>query len=91
MQLRLQVGAGVLYVSGNLRHDAETRVTDRTDFCFDRLRYLGGAVCDNKAVRRDLLDELVWREMINLLDNPSLIQEERDRRLSATRDANPTK
>jgi site-specific DNA recombinase len=39
----------------------------------------------------DLLDELVWREVINLLEDPSLIQGELDRRLSVARDANPTK
>ena len=57
----------------------------------DRWRYLGGAVCDSRPVRQDLLDELVWREVINLLENPGLIQEELDRRLSVARDANPTR
>src|SRR6201998_1625950 len=57
----------------------------------DRGRYLGGAVCNSRLVRQDLLDELVWREVVNLLENPSLIQGELDRRLSVARDANPTK
>jgi site-specific DNA recombinase len=57
----------------------------------DRWRYLGGAVCDSRPVRQDLLDEVVWREVINLLENPSLIQQELDRRLTAARDAYPTK
>jgi site-specific DNA recombinase len=57
----------------------------------DRWRYLGGAVCNSRPVRQDLLDELVWREVINLLEDPSLIQGELDRRLSVARDANPTK
>jgi site-specific DNA recombinase len=34
---------------------------------------------------------VVWREVINLLENPSLIQQELDRRLTAARDAHPTK
>jgi len=57
----------------------------------DRWRYLGGAVCNSRPVRQDLLDELVWREVINLLEDPTLIQGELDRRLSVARDANPTK
>jgi len=57
----------------------------------DRWRYLGGAVCNSRPVRQDLLDELVWREVINLLEDPGLIQGELDRRLSLARDANPTK
>jgi Recombinase zinc beta ribbon domain len=51
----------------------------------DRWRYLGGAVCNSRPVRQDLLDELVWREVINLLEDPSLIQGELDRRLSVDR------
>jgi site-specific DNA recombinase len=42
-------------------------------------------------MRQDLLDELVWREIVMLLENPSLIQAELDRRLAAARNANPTK
>ena len=57
----------------------------------DGWRYPGGAVCDSKPVRQDLLDAIVWREAINLLENPILIQQELDRRLSAARETNPTK
>jgi len=57
----------------------------------DGWRHLGGPVCDNRPVRQDVLDELVWREIINLLENTHLIQEELDRRLAAARDSNPTK
>jgi site-specific DNA recombinase len=34
--------------------------------CFgsDAWRHLGGPVCDSKPVRQDLLDELVWREIV---------------------------
>src|ERR1700751_3486809 len=50
-----------------------------------------GALAFDSSARQDLLDELVWREVINLLEDPSLIQGELDRRLSVARDANPTK
>ena len=49
----------------------------------DAWRHLGGPVCDSKPVRQDLLDELVWREVVKLLESPQLIQEELERRLTA--------
>src|SRR5208282_2024562 len=58
----------------------------------DSWRKLGGPVCDNKRhVRQDLLDEIVWSEVIRLLEDPTLIQHELDRRLAAARASDPTK
>jgi site-specific DNA recombinase len=57
----------------------------------DAWRHLGGAVCDNRPVRQDLLDEIVWREVTRLIEDPTLIQTELDRRLEAARAAEPTK
>src|ERR1700733_6498907 len=58
----------------------------------DSWRKLGGPVCDNaRFVRQDLLDQIVWTEVIRLLEDPSLIQQELDRRLEAARSSNPTK
>jgi site-specific DNA recombinase len=56
----------------------------------DGWRKLGGPVCDNRRlVRQDLLDQLVWAEVIRLLENPTLIQQELDRRLAAARSSDP--
>jgi site-specific DNA recombinase len=57
----------------------------------DAWRHLGGTVCDSKPVRQDLLDELIWREVVKLLESPQLIQEELERRLTAARLASPAK
>jgi site-specific DNA recombinase len=57
----------------------------------DAWRHLGGLVCDSRAVRQDLLDRVVWSEIVKLLENPDLIRAELDRRLTAARDASPTK
>src|SRR6202048_3917627 len=58
----------------------------------DGWRKLGGPVCDNgRLVRQDLLDQIVWDEVIRLLEDPTLIQQELDRRLEAARSSNPTK
>ncbi|MFQ5937828.1 MAG: recombinase family protein [Acidiferrobacterales bacterium] len=56
----------------------------------DAWRHLGGPVCDNRPVRQDLLDQVVWSEIIRLLEDPSLIQGELDRRLAAARTSDPT-
>jgi len=42
-------------------------------------------------VRQDLLDQIVWTEVIRLLEDPSLIQQELDRRLAAARSSDPSK
>jgi site-specific DNA recombinase len=58
----------------------------------DGWRKLGGPICDNRRfVRQDLLDEIVWTEVIRLLQDPTLIQQELDRRLTAARSSDPTK
>ena len=58
----------------------------------DGWRKLGGPVCDNgRFVRQDLLDQIVWAEVIRLLEDPTLIQHELDRRLAAARASDPTK
>ena len=57
----------------------------------DAYRHLGGSLCDNRPVRQDVLDEVVWREVIRLLEDPTLIKEELERRLAAAKDAAPSK
>src|SRR6202012_444055 len=57
----------------------------------DAWRHLGGPVCDNRPVRQDLLDRVVWTEIVRLLEEPSLIQNELDRRLAAARTADPAR
>jgi len=58
----------------------------------DGWRKLGGPVCDNgRLVRQDLLDQIVWAEVIRLLEDPTLIQQELDRRLAAARSSDPAK
>jgi site-specific DNA recombinase len=56
----------------------------------DGWRYLNGAVCSNRPVRLDLLDKVVWDEVVTLLENPRLIDEELKRRLEAAQKASPT-
>ena len=55
----------------------------------DAWRHLGGPLCDNRPVRQDLLDRIVWQEVVRLLEDPTLIQQELDRRLVAARESDP--
>ncbi len=57
----------------------------------DAYRHGGKALCDEKPIRQDLLDQLVWDEILHLLEDPALIQNELNRRLEAAKDASPTK
>ena len=55
----------------------------------DNHRFDGGRVCDNKPVRADYLDRLVWDHITALLADPALIHAEIDRRLDHARTSDP--
>ena len=55
----------------------------------DGYRHPHGPVCPNRPVRQDQLDAIVWDEVMRLLDDPTLVQAELDRRLAAARQADP--
>ena len=57
----------------------------------DAYRRLSGSLCDNRPVRQDLLDQLVWNEVLKLIEDPGLIQAEIERRLDAARTSSPNK
>ena len=56
----------------------------------DAWRHLGGPRCESRPIRQDLLDDLVWAEVIRLLEDPTLIRQELDRRLAVARAADPS-
>ncbi len=56
----------------------------------DDYRYAHGRVCENRPVRQDYLDALVWDQVLELLQDPTLIRAEIERRLEAIRNASPT-
>jgi site-specific DNA recombinase len=55
----------------------------------DGTRRPEGRVCENRPVRLPELDELVWTRVLQLLDDPTLIQAEIDRRLQTLRTEHP--
>ena len=55
----------------------------------DGWRHEGGKVCDNRPVRADQLEPLVWAHVTRLLTDPTLVAGELERRLAQLRAANP--
>ena len=55
----------------------------------DAYRHLKGALCDSRPIRQDYLDSAVWTEILRLLEDPSLIQTELNRRLEAAKNTDP--
>jgi site-specific DNA recombinase len=55
----------------------------------DAYRHLRGALCDRRPIRQDYLDAAVWKEIMRLLEDPSLIQMELNRRLKAAKNTDP--
>lgn len=57
----------------------------------DAWRYAGKARCDERPIRQDLLEHIVWTELVRLIEDPTLIQAELTRRLEVARNASPAK
>ena len=71
-----------------------TRTTNKKIYYYrclgsDDYRYEGGRVCQNKPVRADYLDRVVWDHIVCLLADPALIRAEIGRRLEQARTSNP--
>jgi site-specific DNA recombinase len=47
----------------------------------DDYRFANGRVCQNRPVRQDYLDDVVWKQVVQLLENPQLITLELERRI----------
>jgi site-specific DNA recombinase len=48
----------------------------------DAYRFGGKRICENKQVRTDLVDDLVWRQVAELLHDPRRLEKEYNRRLT---------
>jgi site-specific DNA recombinase len=46
-------------------------------------------VCPNRPIRQDYLDDLVWSQVVELLENPEVIRAEIDRRVQQAQHSNP--
>ncbi len=57
--------------------------------CSERWRMGVNRVCSNRPIRQDYLDELVWSQVVELLENPEVIRAEIDRRVQQAQQSNP--
>jgi site-specific DNA recombinase len=57
----------------------------------DAYRHFRGSVCHNPPIRQDYLDQLVWKQVMGLLENPELVRTEIDRRLREIHESHPSK
>jgi site-specific DNA recombinase len=69
-----------------------TRTTNKRIYYYrcigsDNYRHVGGRVCHSRPIRPD---KLVWAEVRRLLEDPTLVRAELDRRLEALRSEHPT-
>jgi len=57
----------------------------------DGYRHVNGRVCQNRPIRQDYLDKVIWKQVIKLLEDPELIHQEIQRRIKEIQDSNPTR
>jgi site-specific DNA recombinase len=55
----------------------------------DRYRHLRGPICQCRPIRQDYLDELVWEQIMRLLNEPELVRAEIDRRMKESLSSDP--
>jgi site-specific DNA recombinase len=57
----------------------------------DNYRFPKGRVCQNRPIRQDHLDGIIWQKVVELLSNPDLVKAEINRRVEEIQSSNPTK
>jgi site-specific DNA recombinase len=57
----------------------------------DNYRFPKGRVCQNRPIRQDHLDGIIWQKVVEVLSNPDLVKAEINRRVEQIQFSNPTK
>jgi site-specific DNA recombinase len=57
----------------------------------DDYRYPHGRKCTNRPIRQDYLDDVVWKQVMQLFEDPDLIRNEINRRIQKARNSNPAR
>lgn len=68
---------------------AKNRIYYYRCFGSDPYRFEGVRKCNCKPLRQDYLDNIVWQQIVQLLEDPMLIQREVEKRVDETRKASP--
>jgi len=74
---------------GYVLYRSSTRTSKRKIYYYrcigsDNYRHAGGRVCSCAPIRQDYLDEVVWNQVMRLLENPDLIEKEINRRIEVS-------
>ncbi len=89
-------GLLVCNICGYALYRTSSRTTRRKLYYYrclgsDNYRHPNGRICTNRPIRQDYLDELVWKQVVQLFENPDLIHKEINQRIQEARNANPTR
>ncbi len=81
---------------GYALYRSSTRTSKRKIYYYrcpgsDSYRHPDGRVCGNRPVRQDHLDEVVWKQVVQLLEDPGLIRGEIRRRIEDIQKSHPAK
>jgi len=68
---------------------AKNRIYYYRCFGSDPYRFEGVRKCNCKPLRQDYLDNIVWQQIVQLLEDPMLIQREVEKRVEETKKASP--
>lgn len=90
----LLTGLLVCRQCGYTYYRSSTRTSKRKLYYYrclgaDNWRWENGRICDNKPVRQDYLDALVWDHITRLLSQPQLVVDEICRRLEELKNTHP--
>jgi len=94
VEITLLQGMLVCSECGYSLYRTSTRTSKRKLYYYrclgsDDYRYVNGRKCNCRPVRQDYLDEIVWQKVLELLQDPTLIQKEIDRRIQETKKSSP--
>ena len=89
-------GVLVCKTCGYAYYRTSTRTSKRKIYYYrclgsDNYRFPQGRVCQNRPIRQDHLDEIIWHKVVELLSNPEMIKAEINRRVKEIQSSNPTK
>ena len=89
-------GLLVCHRCGYAYYRTSTRTSSRKLYYYrclgsDAYRHCHGSVCNNRPIRQDYLDELVWKQVVGMLENPALVRTEIDRRIREIHQSHPSK
>ena len=89
-------GLLVCTVCGYALYRTSTRTSKRKLYYYrclgsDDYRYPHGRKCTSRPIRQDYLDDVVWKQVMQLFEDPDLIRNEINRRIQEARNSNPGK